>query len=48
MEITLNIEGELVGINGYKETALILRNHKTYLYPIKSITLELENSPKEI
>lgn len=48
MKVTLNIEGELVGINGYKETVLILRNHKTYLYPIKSLTLELEDSPEEI
>lgn len=48
MEITLNIEGEVVGINAYKETVLILRNHKTYLYPIKSLTFELEDSPREI
>ena len=48
MEITLNIEGKVVGINTYKETVLILRNHKTYLYPIKSLTLELENSPEEV
>lgn len=48
MKVSLNVEGEIVGINAYKETVLILRDHKTYLYHIKSLTLELEDSPREI
>ena len=48
MEITLNIEGDLVGVNSSYETALIVKDGKNFLYPIKSLTLELEDSPREI
>ena len=48
MEITLNVEGDLIGVNSSYETALIVKDGKNFLYPIKSITLELEDSPREI
>lgn len=41
MEITLNIEGEVVGINYQEGTLLILEDHKFHKYPINRLTIEV-------
>lgn len=48
MKVNLNVEGDLLGVNSSYETALIVKDGKNFLYPIKSLTLELEDSPEEI
>lgn len=41
MEIALNIEGEVVGINYQEGTILILKDHKFHKYPINRLTIEV-------
>ena len=41
MKITLNVEGEIVGINYQEGTVLILKDHKFHKYPINRLTIEI-------